>query len=507
MYQVDSEDANFLFLEQTDSPTHMSLIALYNQSELAEKVVRFQHIMQLIGARMKTTPVFHQKIKSVPANLDYPYWIDDEQFDLDYHVRHLALPKPGDWRQFCIQVSRLHSRPLDISRPLWELYVIEGLDRFQGLPPGSFALYFKIHHCVMDEFTAIELLESLHQTVANPEQHQDVLQPIAHLPARAPGVGQMLAQAAVNNSLRSLRLLQQSLVNYRQVSRLAGRLSVRVLSSLFAGETLSGVPATRFGGKLTTARVFYGAMYQRQQFDQLAARVPGATLAQVLMLVCGEALRLYIERVDQLRDVPLSALLQVDVRNAGAHALLGNRIAIEQIDLFSSIHDLTERLHAMVGSHGEYDDEHKLEQRGFKLRAMYENVPAPLLALLGRNSNRGGSLARQLMHGGNFGFAELAGSDVPLYLLGARLHAFTTISPLFSGCGLMFSACTYGESVSLSFTSDRDMLPDPKTLHECIDEVVELITEEVHSRSRKRTASADLKSVFSRADTRSCGRC
>ena len=299
MYQVDSEDANFLFLERTDSPAHISLIALYDQSQRKEGATRFQHILQLIQNRLSTAPVFQQKIRRVPADLDYPYWVDDENFDINYHVRHLALPKPGDWRQFCIQISRLHSRPLDGTRSLWELYVIEGLEKVPGLPRGSFALYFKIHHCAMDEFTATELLESLHETSANPRQHESPRANIAHLPAHAPGTAEMLAHAGVNNTVRTLRLIRQSIANYRFVSKILTRTSVRLVRKFIDGETLTDAPTTRFGGQLGSARVFEGMFYPRQPFDKLAARVPGAKLKQALLLTCGEALRLYLDRHDE----------------------------------------------------------------------------------------------------------------------------------------------------------------------------------------------------------------
>ncbi len=107
MYQVDSEDANFLFLEKAESPTHISLIYLFDQSSLGEDRLRFKHIREHLSKRLNAAPVFYQKIRRTPGDIDYPYWVDDERFDLDFHVRHLALPKPGDWRQFCIQVSRL----------------------------------------------------------------------------------------------------------------------------------------------------------------------------------------------------------------------------------------------------------------------------------------------------------------------------------------------------------------------------------------------------------------
>jgi hypothetical protein len=91
-----------------------------------------------------------RKIVQVPFGLGYPFWVDDDLFDIDFHVRHFALPKPGDWRQFCILVSRIHARAVDLTRSPWEMYVIEGLDNIEGIPKGSFAILSKTHHSAMD---------------------------------------------------------------------------------------------------------------------------------------------------------------------------------------------------------------------------------------------------------------------------------------------------------------------------------------------------------------------
>ena len=98
----------------------------------------------------------------VPGGLDRPYWVKDANFDVEYHLRHIALPHPGDWRQLCIQVARLHSRPLDMSRPLWEAYIIEGLDNIPNLPKGSFAVYTKMHHSLVDGAGGASFMAALH---------------------------------------------------------------------------------------------------------------------------------------------------------------------------------------------------------------------------------------------------------------------------------------------------------------------------------------------------------
>ena len=472
MYQVDSEDANFLFLERTESPTHISLIALYDQPRREEGGLRFTHVRQHIGNRLNSAPVFQQKIRFTPGNIDYPYWVDDEQFDLDFHVRHLALPKPGDWRQFCIQVARLHSRPLDISRPLWEMYVIEGLDHMAGFPPHCFALYFKVHHCAMDEFTAQELLQSLHEQTPNPRQHESSAQHIAHLPAVAPSPLEMVMRGLLNNSVRTSRLILQSANNLPTLSKILTRLSIRAAGRAIGGDSLSDAPHTRFAMPLTSSRVFEGGFYSRQTLDRYAALVTGATLTHAVLAICSEAVRLYLERHGEWEGAPLTALLAVNVRNAGAHALAGNRLAINQVELHTPVEYPEGRLQAICATQPELRSTESAELTSFRLRSLYEYLPAPLLAWLSRNANRQNSLNRTVMQGGNFGLSELRGSRKPLYLIGARLLGFTGISPLYSGCGLMFSASTYCDTVGLTFTSGRNMMPDPEEMRACLDEAV-----------------------------------
>ena len=107
-------------------------------------------------------PPMTRKLVEVPLNLDHPYWVSDGHFDPAFHIRHLALPAPGDWRQLCILVSRLHARPLDRNHPLWEAYIIEGLDNVEGCPKGSFAIFSKTHHAAIDGTSGMEMVAAMH---------------------------------------------------------------------------------------------------------------------------------------------------------------------------------------------------------------------------------------------------------------------------------------------------------------------------------------------------------
>ena len=126
MKQLSGADSMFLQFEHGNNFMHVASLAIYDPSTAPGGGVRFKDILRFFSSRIEQFPQFRRRLVTVPLSLDRPYWIEDPTFDVEFHVRHIALPHPGDWRQLCIQVARLHSRPLDRSRPLWEAYVIEG---------------------------------------------------------------------------------------------------------------------------------------------------------------------------------------------------------------------------------------------------------------------------------------------------------------------------------------------------------------------------------------------
>ena len=163
MQQLSGMDASFVYFETPATPMHVGVVQHLRPVDRARRHGDVQgHPRQLPGAPPPRAARSGQKMVQVPMDLDHPYWVEDTDFDLEFHVRHIALPKPGDWRQLCIQVARLRSRTLDLSRPLWEIYVIEGLDNVEGVPPGSFALLQKMHHAAIDGVSGMEMTSAIH---------------------------------------------------------------------------------------------------------------------------------------------------------------------------------------------------------------------------------------------------------------------------------------------------------------------------------------------------------
>ena len=162
MKQLSAADGQLIQVETADAPEHIATLTIYDQSTAPGGLVRFKDILRTFESRLLKSPIFTNKIARVPLDLDHPYWVRDSHFDLEYHLRHIALPQPGDWRQLCIQVARLHAHTLDLSRPLWQAYVIEGLNNVEGVPKNSFAIYIKIHHAAADGMAAADFYQALH---------------------------------------------------------------------------------------------------------------------------------------------------------------------------------------------------------------------------------------------------------------------------------------------------------------------------------------------------------
>ena len=156
MKQMQGLDTVFIAMERPIAPVHIGSVLIYDPSTAPGGFVRFKDILSFIEGRLHMSETMRQKMVKVPFGLDYPYWVQDSNFDIEYHVRHIALPKPGDWRQLCILAARVFARPLDMSRPPWEITVVEGLDNIPGVPKGAYAMLTKVHHAAIDGVSGVD---------------------------------------------------------------------------------------------------------------------------------------------------------------------------------------------------------------------------------------------------------------------------------------------------------------------------------------------------------------
>src|SRR3954449_8149076 len=205
MRQMGGQDASFIYNEAPRMPMHIAGLAIYDPSTAKGGTVTFKGILDHIRSRIAMVPSYRERMVRVPFDMDHPWWIVDPEFDLEFHVRHIALPNPGDWRQLCIQAARLHARELDLERPLWEMYVIEGLDHVEGVPPGSFAVLTKTHHAAIDGVSGAELT-----AVINDLTPDAAPPPIPDVPPaeQVPSPYELMMRAGVNNATQPQRFAE-----------------------------------------------------------------------------------------------------------------------------------------------------------------------------------------------------------------------------------------------------------------------------------------------------------
>ncbi len=458
MRQLSAHDAAFLYADTAHANANVSLLHIYNQSTAPGGMVRFKTILTHIESRLERLPAFRQKLQRVPLDIDLPYWVDDENFDLEYHVRHIALPKPGDWRQFCIQASRIHARPLDLNRPLWEIYVIEGLDSFLDLPVGSFALLAKTHHAAIDVENGSEITMLLHDLDATPAP---LTPPAPWFPEAAPGWISMLARGAVHTVAASAQLAGPLGRVVRKVLPAAVKLARNWLLRP------ANLPVTRFNSVVSPHRVFETRRFKLDEFKAIRGLVDGATVNDAVLAVCGGALRRYLDHHGELPAAGCSAMAPTCLRPESGAADAKPELAWLRVQLGTDLADPVQRLALLREQSGVAE----LTARAVGARELTDlacHAPAATLALSGKLLGRAmGSIGRRAPLA-NCTITNVPGPAQPLYLCGAHLSYFSAIMPIADGMGLVFAVTSYDGQVVISPTSCRELMPDPEVFAQCV---------------------------------------
>ena len=337
MQQLSAMDASFVYMETPHTPMHIGSVGIYDPSTAPGGFVRFKDILRFIEQRLPGARSFRQRLVRVPFDVDHPYWIEDPEFDIEFHVRHIALPKPGDWRQLCIQVARLHARPMDLTKPLWEFTVVEGLDNIPGIPPGCFALVSKVHHAAIDGMSGVEMSAAVHDLDAGmkaPDKPDD------WKPDNMPRVADLLTRSYFNNLLQPMRIAEtigRSLPGMAKLAVQAGKGDVSLKNTRPA-------PKTRFNGKVSAHRVWDAVPFPLAEVRAIKEAVPDATVNDVILTVVGGALRTYLKDKGDLPKETLTAMAPISVRQEGEKAALGNLVSAMVVGLGTQIEDPLERL-------------------------------------------------------------------------------------------------------------------------------------------------------------------
>ena len=460
MQQLSGMDASFVYLETPNTPMHIGSVAIYDPSTAPGGKVRFKDILKHIEARLHLARPFRQKLVRVPGNLDHPYWIEDENFDIEFHVRHIALPEPGDWRQLCIQVARLHARPMDMSKPLWEFTVVEGLDNIEGLPAGCFALVSKVHHAAIDGMSGVDMTSAIHSLEAEAPPPPAPEKPWT--PEKAPGLGELLFRTHLNNLAQPLNWLQTVSNSLPGFARLGQGWSKREVSF----ENVKPAPRTRFNTKVGPHRAFEGALFSLDDVRAVRTALPGATVNDVMLTVVGGGLRKYLEAKGELPRDSMTAMAPISVRAEGEKGAMGNLVSAMVVGLGTHIADPLERLSYV---HGEAANSKAMTSAvGARTLAEYSKLLPSALAGLGARLYTQLGLAERMSQPFNCVVTNVPGPRVPIYMAGAQMVVQYGTGPIYDGMGLIHPVYSYGDKIAVSFVGDRDAITDPAFYAQCL---------------------------------------
>lgn len=456
----------FLHLDNPRASTGGTLVLVYDQSTRpGGKPLRFKEILKHVNERIDDLPVLQQKLVKVPFSLDHPYWVKDKNFQLEHHVHHVRLPYPGDWRQFCILAARLSTPHFDFERPLWEMHVVEGLDKVRWLPKGSFAFLIRVHHAAVDGSAAVQLLKVLHELSADATTapSRDTTE---HVGEEPPGLAHMLLNAGVNNTKSLLRL-----------SKPLYSLAAHALPSIFLNQDKTDlqqsgkVPRTRFNDRVSPYRVFASQRYSFDVIREFKSLVAGATVNDAVVTIIAGALRRYLERKSELPDRSMVAMMPVNTRAKGSQATAhGNEIVLAAAAIHTEIEDPVVRMEAIKTATSNM----KSFINGVGAAEMTDltrYAPEATLAFAGKLISMmridTGELGNPVF---NVAISNVPGPRAPLYFGGAELRHFSVVAPVMDGMGLAFGVASYNGSLSIFPTACREMLPDPEVLAACLDQ-------------------------------------
>ncbi len=465
MQQLSAQDAQFLYMESDDNLTHVTAIYIYDPSSAPDGEVRFKDIIQHVEGRLDASPIFKRRLVHVPFELDYPYWADDEHFDIEFHIRHGRLPDPGDWRQFCIHMARYHSRPMAMQRPPWEMFVVEGLDKVEGLPAGSYAIATKIHHAAVDGASAMKFFGSLCDIDA---LGTPLFEAETGSRARKPTIAEMLGRAMLNNATSPVRMVDT-------VIRNAPTLYQAVQNKLRPDDDGAGVPNTRFNVPVSPHKMFEATVFDLADFKRIRQAVDRATINDVVLTVCGGGLRQYLQHHKELPDRSLVAWVPINARprkSASADpGQGGNRITAMTTRVFTDI----ERPLARLSRVNKTTRKSKEAKSGLSARLMTDltqHVPAATQLLAGRLVLRAGMAPKVC----NLFISNVPGPQTTLYMNGAKILHSYAMAPLANGMGLFIATPSYNGQISFSVTSTREILPDIEFFIQCLrDSLDELL--------------------------------
>jgi WS/DGAT/MGAT family acyltransferase len=476
MQRLSGLDAMFFYLETPSS--HMHVTGVY-VLEPGENGLSFDSVRDLIASRVPLAAPFRRRLVEVPFKLGHPVWVEDPEFDLDYHVRRACLPPPGGSEELAGFVAQVGGLPLDRARPLWEMYVVEGLDA------GRFAIVGKMHHAAIDGVSGAEIMATLLDLEADPPERLIV---DAWRPEELPSDAELITlamTALVGHPMKALKTARRVVETALHVTEHNRESGMAPPPSPFSA------PKTSLNGSLTPHRRVAFAAQSLDDFKTVKNHFD-CTVNDVVLTVCAGALRRYLLNHSELPADPLVAMVPMSVRTDDEVGSNGNRVSAMLTSLATHVDDPVERLAAVAAGMRRAKEQERLI--GAATLTDWTEFTFP--ALIGRAARLTGSMRvfdrmRPLF---NVTVSNVPGPPFPLFLAGARMVGMYPLGPVTEGVGLNMTVMSYCGIVYFGLNACRETVPAiaemPKMLDEALDELVTAASQVTRRRGRRPARTA-----------------
>jgi WS/DGAT/MGAT family acyltransferase len=436
-------DNSFLVLEKPNSYMHVASTQIFEAGPLRreEGGIDAERIKHATDCLLHLIPRYRQKLAYVPLE-NSPVWIDDERFNIDYHVRHTSLPRPGNEEQLKRLSARVMQQHLDRTRPLWEMWVVEGLEG------DRFAIISKVHHCMIDGISGVDLLMVLLSTT--PEFEPPT--PPPYIPRSAPSSLELLRDEIVRRAAMPLQALRgvRSFLREAQDVRRDVALRTRALAETL-GTSLRRVSATPLNEEIGPHRRFDWLKMDLAEVKELRKDLGGSLNDIVLCITTGAVRSFFQQRRVSVEEIQFRILAPVSVRSEDERGRLGNRVSAWIVDLPIAEPDRAKQLAAISERTAELK-ESKQAVGAELLTQVAEWTPSTLLALGARNVTR--------LLPFNMVVTNVPGPQIGVYLLGAKLLEIHPHVPLADTLGLGIALMSYNGQLCWGFNADYDLVPD-----------------------------------------------
>jgi diacylglycerol O-acyltransferase / wax synthase len=464
MEPLEGFDAAFLALETPTTPLHVGVALVLDPPEGARSLfspsTRYAQIRSVIAQRLHLVGPMRQRALRVPLGLHHPVWVDDPDFELDDHLNRASLPSPGGPAELDAFVAGAMSRPLDPDRPLWEMYVVE------GLAEGRTALIAKVHHAILDGVSGVSMLAAFFDL--SPRSRVVDVSPGRWEPDPLPGSAQMLRYAAASISCQPARVLATIDAGVEVIAELGQH--NRELSG--RGESpppaLFAAPRTSINGAVSNRKRFASLSIPLDDV-KLVRHVFGCTVNDVILAGVAGGLRRLLHARGEVAPSPLVAMVPVSTRPGDSEAL-GNQLSAMLVSLATDVDDPVARLAAIVRSAG-VAKEQEQRHRG-RLLGDLAQIAAPGLTARVARAVAGTRMFDRVRPPFNVMISGLKGPDFPLFCAGSRVRAMFPVGPIAEGVGMNVTVFSYLDQLHFGLLACGKLTPELDELAIAVDDAL-----------------------------------